>query len=114
MCLFSSPNVLFCGYTIPHPSENKMHLRIETKDIAAIDALRQGLQQLQQLNDHVLSTFEVMLLNGCAVLLKCITINTCFTYIYRVQLQTINQASWNNRASTSKFVKKNTKKDHSS
>ena len=26
----SSPNVEFCGYTIPHPSEAVMHLRIQT------------------------------------------------------------------------------------
>jgi DNA-directed RNA polymerases I and III subunit RPAC2 len=25
-----SPDVEFCGYTIPHPSEAKMHLRIQT------------------------------------------------------------------------------------
>jgi hypothetical protein len=26
----NSPDVEFCGYTIPHPSETKMHVRIQT------------------------------------------------------------------------------------
>ena len=25
-----SPNVVFCGYSVPHPSENKINLRIQT------------------------------------------------------------------------------------
>lgn len=25
-----SPDVEFCGYTIPHPSESKMNIRIQT------------------------------------------------------------------------------------
>lgn len=30
MLMSDSPNVEFCGYTIPHPSEQKMNLRIQT------------------------------------------------------------------------------------
>ncbi len=56
-----SPDVAFCGYTIPHPSENKLHLRIETREMSAVDALREGLEQLQSLSDHVLETFEVIM-----------------------------------------------------
>lgn len=26
----NSPDVEFCGYTIPHPSKNEIHLRIQT------------------------------------------------------------------------------------
>ena len=26
-----SPDVSFCGYTVPHPSENKINLRVQTK-----------------------------------------------------------------------------------
>lgn len=29
--LFCSPEVEFCGYSVPHPSENKIHLRIQTR-----------------------------------------------------------------------------------
>nr|SVE76797.1 EOG090X0LBP [Daphnia longispina] len=56
--ILKNSDVIFCGYTIPHPSENKLHLRIETKNIHAVDALREGLEQLQNLSDHILKTFE--------------------------------------------------------
>nr|SVE70832.1 EOG090X0LBP [Daphnia similis] len=56
--ILKNPDVIFCGYTIPHPSENKLHLRIETKEMSAVDALREGLEQLQSLSDYVLETFE--------------------------------------------------------
>lgn len=55
-----SPDVIFCGYTIPHPSENKLHLRIETREMSAVDVLREGLEQLKSLSDHILQTFEVV------------------------------------------------------
>lgn len=29
--LLRSPDVDFCGYTIPHPSEPKMHIRLQTR-----------------------------------------------------------------------------------
>lgn len=37
-----------------------MHLRIETKNMKAVQALKEALQQLQDLSEHVLQTFEVM------------------------------------------------------
>jgi DNA-directed RNA polymerase I and III subunit RPAC2 len=39
-----------------------LHLRIETKSISAVDALREGLEQLQNLSDHILKTFEVIVM----------------------------------------------------
>lgn len=39
-----SPDVDFCGYTIPHPSEPKMHIRLQT---------RQGKMQLASRTDGV-------------------------------------------------------------
>ncbi|OAL37776.1 hypothetical protein AYO20_02953 [Fonsecaea nubica] len=41
-----NPDVEFCGYTIPHPSETKMNIRIQTwedTETTAVDALRKGL-----------------------------------------------------------------------
>ena len=29
--IFFSPDVEFCGYSIPHPSENKINFRIQTR-----------------------------------------------------------------------------------
>ncbi|GAN02759.1 DNA-directed RNA polymerase I and III subunit Rpc19 [Mucor ambiguus] len=47
-------DVDFCGYSIPHPSEAKMNVRIQTTDNTnAIDALKSGLQDLYDMVAHV-------------------------------------------------------------
>lgn len=54
-----SPDVNFCGYTVPHPADTKMHLRIQTsKNVRAVDVLRRGLNDLEKLCDHTITTFE--------------------------------------------------------
>lgn len=54
-----SPDVNFCGYTIPHPQENKMHFRIQAhRSVKAVDVLRRGLKDLEQVCDHTAETFE--------------------------------------------------------
>ncbi|XP_054647716.1 DNA-directed RNA polymerases I and III subunit RPAC2 [Dunckerocampus dactyliophorus] len=51
--------VEFCGYTITHPSESKINFRIQTKDgTPAIEPLRRGLNELCDVCQHVLNTFE--------------------------------------------------------
>ncbi|TIC12896.1 hypothetical protein E3Q01_01333, partial [Wallemia mellicola] len=46
--LMKNGNVEFCGYSIPHPSEPKVHLRIQMYDnLSAIDALYKGLDDLE-------------------------------------------------------------------
>ncbi len=74
-----SPDVEFCGYTIPHPSETKMNIRIQTwgmsvsfpfrpgyfvaddasedTRITAFDALRKGLEDLTEACDVVTEKF---------------------------------------------------------
>ncbi|XP_014089017.1 DNA-directed RNA polymerases I and III subunit RPAC2 [Bactrocera oleae] len=52
------PDVDFCGYTIPHPTESKMHFRIQSNQNRAIDILKRGLDDLESLCDHTISTFE--------------------------------------------------------
>ncbi|XP_059477569.1 probable DNA-directed RNA polymerases I and III subunit RPAC2 [Neocloeon triangulifer] len=51
------PDVMFCGYTVPHPAEAKMNLRIQALDTSAIDILRRALTDLSQVCDHVEKTF---------------------------------------------------------
>ncbi|KAK9241068.1 DNA-directed RNA polymerase [Lipomyces kononenkoae] len=52
--IMKNPNVEFCGYSIPHPSEAAMNLRIQTYgEISAIQALEKGLDDLMELCDHV-------------------------------------------------------------
>lgn len=55
---FFSPNVQFCGYTVPHPAENQMHLRIQMFKGQAIDALKKGLEDLIQVCDITLEKFD--------------------------------------------------------
>ncbi|XP_055379754.1 probable DNA-directed RNA polymerases I and III subunit RPAC2 [Condylostylus longicornis] len=54
------PDVKFCGYTIPHPAENKMHFRIQAtnKNTRAIDILKRGLEDLEKVCDHTIEVFE--------------------------------------------------------
>lgn len=56
-----NPDVEFCGYTIPHPSEAKMHLRIQIWDdsnTTVFEALRKGLEDMVEACDVVTSKFE--------------------------------------------------------
>ncbi|XP_055302779.1 probable DNA-directed RNA polymerases I and III subunit RPAC2 [Sitodiplosis mosellana] len=53
------PDVNFCGYTVPHPADTKMHLRIQaSKNVRAVDVLRRGLADLEKVCDHTITTFE--------------------------------------------------------
>ncbi|XP_023172011.1 probable DNA-directed RNA polymerases I and III subunit RPAC2 [Drosophila hydei] len=52
------PEVDFCGYTIPHPTEQKLHFRIQSHRERAIDLLKRGLEDLEALCDHTIETFE--------------------------------------------------------
>lgn len=56
--IMKNPEVEFCGYSIPHPSENKLNIRIQTYgNITALEALHQGLDNLSELCTHVEETF---------------------------------------------------------
>ncbi|KXT01412.1 hypothetical protein AC578_9512 [Pseudocercospora eumusae] len=50
--IMKNPDVEFCGYSIPHPSEAVMNLRIQTWDgVSVFDVLRKGLEDLADLCD---------------------------------------------------------------
>ncbi|OLN81490.1 DNA-directed RNA polymerases I and III subunit RPAC2 [Colletotrichum chlorophyti] len=55
--IMKNPDVEFCAYSIPHPSEAKMNLRIQTYDGTAVAALQKGLKELQALSDTVAEEF---------------------------------------------------------
>lgn len=56
--IMKNPEVEFCGYSIPHPSENKLNIRIQTYgNITALEALHQGLDNLAELCTHVEEAF---------------------------------------------------------
>ncbi|KAK6410770.1 RNA polymerase subunit AC19 [Oleoguttula sp. CCFEE 5521] len=55
-----NPDVEFCGYSIPHPSEAVLHLRIQTWDgVSVHEVLRKGLDDLSDLCDAVEDKFTV-------------------------------------------------------
>ncbi|CEO58323.1 Putative DNA-directed RNA polymerase I and III 14 kDa polypeptide [Penicillium brasilianum] len=56
--IMKNPDVEFCGYTIPHPSDAKMHVRIQTNDsTTALEALEKGFNDLMDLCDVVTEKF---------------------------------------------------------
>lgn len=57
-----SPDVEFCGYSVPHPSESKIMLRIQCRENPAIEALRSGLDELKRVCDILMEKFS----NGVA------------------------------------------------
>ncbi|XP_032993934.1 DNA-directed RNA polymerases I and III subunit RPAC2-like isoform X1 [Lacerta agilis] len=57
--IMKNPEVEFCGYSITHPSERKINLRIQTKGgLPAVDMFQKGLEDLMGVCQHVLSKFE--------------------------------------------------------
>ncbi|KAK7952647.1 uncharacterized protein PG986_008375 [Apiospora aurea] len=56
--IMKNPEVEFCAYSIPHPSEAKMNIRIQTYDTTtATAALEKGFQDLEDLCDVVSDKF---------------------------------------------------------
>lgn len=53
-----SPDVEFCGYSIPHPSEARIHFRIQSRGPPAIDILKKGLDDLKSVYDSLLDKFQ--------------------------------------------------------
>ncbi|KAF2128537.1 RBP11-like subunits of RNA polymerase [Dothidotthia symphoricarpi CBS 119687] len=54
------PDVEFCGYSIPHPSEAKMNIRIQTYDgVSVYSVLEKGLEDLMAMCDVVEEKFKI-------------------------------------------------------
>jgi DNA-directed RNA polymerase subunit L len=49
---WNSDDVTFVGHTIPHPSENEMHIRIQTDGVSAVDILRRAFTDLIDILEH--------------------------------------------------------------
>ena len=48
--LINKSKTEFCGYSIPHPYEPKLHLRLQSNDnnITSLDLFKEGLKDLEQ------------------------------------------------------------------
>ncbi len=61
----NSPHVAFCGYSIPHPSEAVVNLRIQTTgEVSAAQALRQAAADLKAASATLRETFAEALEKG--------------------------------------------------
>ena len=56
--LNKNPEVSFVGYSVPHPSEPKMNLRLQTVGPPADKVLHNALGTVYEIGEHVLSTFD--------------------------------------------------------
>ena len=56
--LNKNPEVTFVGYSVPHPAEAKMNLRLQTSGAPATDVLLDALSTTHQVGEHVLQTFD--------------------------------------------------------
>ena len=59
--LAKNPDVSFCGYSVPHPSENVMNVRVQTrpglnKPVSVV--VEKGLEDLKLLCEHLASVYE--------------------------------------------------------
>ncbi|OCF72024.1 DNA-directed RNA polymerase I and III subunit RPAC2 [Kwoniella mangroviensis CBS 8886] len=62
--IMKDPDVEFCGYTAPHPSEPKIHLRIQMYDgLSAVDCLRKALSNLRDLFSTIDKSYKTSLRN---------------------------------------------------
>jgi DNA-directed RNA polymerase I and III subunit RPAC2 len=56
--LNKDPRVSFCGYSVPHPSEARVNIRVQTTGAPARDVLKDALHDLMAIGEHVRATFE--------------------------------------------------------
>ena len=56
--LNKTPCVSFCGYSVPHPSEPKMNIRLQTTGPPATTVLHGALGNVYDVGSHVLDTFN--------------------------------------------------------
>ena len=48
----------FAGYTVPHPSEPFLQIRVQTKGPSATELFGDSLKSLMAICDHISDTFE--------------------------------------------------------
>ncbi|RWR73266.1 DNA-directed RNA polymerases I and III subunit RPAC2 [Cinnamomum micranthum f. kanehirae] len=56
--LNKDPRVEFCGYSIPHPSDNRVNIRVQTTGDPAKEVFKDALQDLMVMCQHVRGTFD--------------------------------------------------------
>lgn len=52
------PETDFCGYSVPHPYEPKMNVRLQTKGLATSKVIQKGFIGIEKLCDDLLDSFN--------------------------------------------------------
>ena len=55
----------FCGYSVPHPYEPKMNVRLQTKNKPSIEVLKDGFKDLENASDLIDELFIKALQEFC-------------------------------------------------
>lgn len=56
--LIRHPDTEFCGYSVPHPYDPKMNVRLQTTTNPSIVVLKDGLRQMEQMCDILDGAFD--------------------------------------------------------
>ncbi|KAK4363742.1 hypothetical protein RND71_018983 [Anisodus tanguticus] len=56
--LNQDPRVTFCGYSIPHPSDARVNIKVQTTGDPAREVLNDSSQDLMLICEHVRGTFD--------------------------------------------------------
>ena len=59
--LMRSKDTSFCGYSVPHPTESRINIRLQTTGKPAHDVMKEGIETLTAVGDAMSSSFEAAL-----------------------------------------------------
>ena len=59
--LMKDPNTLFCGYSIPHPSEDLMNVRLQTKEENTNEIMERAMDRIIEMGDILSKKFQAAL-----------------------------------------------------
>ena len=56
--LMKDSNTLFCGYSIPHPSEDLMNIRLQTKEVDTNKSMGLAMDRIIEIGDILFNKFK--------------------------------------------------------
>ena len=56
--LMKDPHTLFCGYSIPHPSEDLMNVRLQTKEKTTNEIMENAMNRIDEISDILSDKFQ--------------------------------------------------------
>jgi DNA-directed RNA polymerase I and III subunit RPAC2 len=56
--LMKDSNTLFCGYSIPHPSEDLMNVRLQTKEKNTNEVMEKAMNRIDEISDILSNKFK--------------------------------------------------------